>query len=89
MIKGADIRSSGISENDYDSMNFEKCADDKVVTVARSKKNFVKAEVADQIGVGLRSVYNDVLSQPVPDRFFDLLRQLESAPAAEYKKDAS
>ncbi|WP_245411988.1 NepR family anti-sigma factor [Methylocella silvestris] len=44
--------------------------------------------MADEIGVSLRSVYNDVLSQPVPDRFFDLLRQLESAGGAQFKKGA-
>lgn len=47
-----------------------------------------RPEVADQIGVSLRTVYNDVLSQPVPDRFFDLLRQLETS-CAPLKKDAS
>lgn len=55
--------------------------------VSRSRK-CGKADVADQIGVGLRSVYDDVLSQPVPDRFFDLLRQLERVGGPQLKKDA-
>ena len=46
-----------------------------------------RMDMADQIGVGLRTVYNDVLSQPVPDRFFELLRQLEDAGGS-LKKDA-
>lgn len=43
--------------------------------------------LVDQIGLSLRTAYNDVLAQPVPDRFFDLLRQLETA-GPRGKKDA-
>jgi Anti-sigma factor NepR len=89
MIKGANISSNEVSETEYGSINFDKSPDGKLVSVSRLRKTTVKAEVADQIGLGLRSVYNDVLSQPVPDRFFDLLRQLESVPGGELKKDAS
>jgi hypothetical protein len=28
----------------------------------------------------LRSVYNDILAQPVPDRFLDLLKDLDAIP---------
>jgi hypothetical protein len=56
--------------------------------VSRSRKCAGRADVADQIGLGLRSVYDDVLSQPVPDRFFDLLRQLERVGGPQLKKDA-
>ncbi len=51
-----------------------------------------KPDLADQIGARLRSVYDDVLVQPVPDRFLELLRQLESAPAGPFaraKKDGA
>ncbi|WP_041778184.1 NepR family anti-sigma factor [Beijerinckia indica] len=37
-----------------------------------------KPTFADQIGKGLRMVYDDVLAQPVPDRFLDLLQALEN-----------
>ncbi len=36
--------------------------------------------IGEQIGRRLRTVYNDILAQPVPDRFLDLLRELEKDP---------
>ena len=49
----------------------------------RAKKPTAKPEVSDQIGRQLRTVYNDILSQPVPDRFLDLLKDLDGlAPSA-------
>nr|BAN84084.1 anti-sigma factor [Methylosinus sp. B4S] len=42
-----------------------------------------KAETSDlgeQIGEQLRGIYDDVLNQPIPDRFLELLNQLESDP---------
>ena len=47
----------------------------------RVRKTTQKPEVSDQIGRQLRSVYNDVLSQPVPDRFLDLLKDLDTLAA--------
>lgn len=41
-------------------------------------KKGAKPEIIDQIGQHLGKVYNDVLHQPVPDRFLDLLQSLES-----------
>jgi hypothetical protein len=41
-----------------------------------------KPQIVDQIGLRLRGVYNDVLMQPIPDRFIDLLQQLEGSPSA-------
>jgi len=43
----------------------------------RGKKPAEKQDIGEHIGRQLRSVYNDVLAQPVPDRFLDLLRTLE------------
>lgn len=37
-----------------------------------------KPEIIEQIGYRLRGVYNDVLAQPIPDQFLDLLAELES-----------
>lgn len=37
-------------------------------------------DVGEQIGEQLRSLYEDVLNQPVPDRFLELLNRLESDP---------
>ena len=36
------------------------------------------ANVESHIGKQLKAVYDDVLNQPIPDRFLDLLSQLES-----------
>ena len=44
----------------------------------RVKKTTAKPEISDQIGRQLRSVYNDLLAQPVPDRFLDLLKDLDT-----------
>lgn len=48
---------------------------EKPPAVGRGKP---KSEIADQISGHLRSLYDDVLNQPVPGRFLELLRQLES-----------
>lgn len=37
----------------------------------------VQMQVQDHIGRQLRAVYDDLLSQPVPDRFLELLEQLD------------
>jgi len=51
------------------------------------KKTSTKSEIADQIGLHLRSVYDDILAQPVPGRFLELLRQLESSSEVRANKD--
>ena len=38
------------------------------------------ADVQAYIGRQLRAVYDDVAKQPIPDRFIELMKQLESAP---------
>jgi hypothetical protein len=35
-------------------------------------------DIGEQIGRELRGLYADVVSQPVPDRFLDLLDKLEA-----------
>ncbi|HEY8031604.1 MAG TPA: NepR family anti-sigma factor [Methylocella sp.] len=52
-----------------------------------ARKSTSKPGVADQIGLHLRSVYDDVLAQPVPGRFLELLRQLEGASSSRLTKD--
>jgi Anti-sigma factor NepR len=44
-----------------------------------------KADVGAQIGFQLRNLYDDVLNQPVPDRFLDLLSQLETSSSSSLK----
>jgi hypothetical protein len=54
----------------------------------RVKKTTSKPEISDQIGRQLRSVYNDVLAQPIPDRFLELLKDLDAPPRQDEKKAA-
>ncbi|MHB8883646.1 MAG: NepR family anti-sigma factor [Methylovirgula sp.] len=51
---------------------------------ARTRKpNGPTPEIFNQIGQRLRNVYNDVLTQTVPDRFVDLLQALEAGTQTE------
>jgi hypothetical protein len=43
----------------------------------------IAPEAQDRIGHQLRSVYNEVLAEPVPDRFLQLLAALERKEAGE------
>jgi hypothetical protein len=61
-------------------------ADEKMGTPC-PKNAGSKPEIADQIGLQLRSVYDDILAQPVPGRFLDLLRQLEGSSESRSSKD--
>jgi Anti-sigma factor NepR len=45
-----------------------------------------KPEVSDLIGQRLRNFYDEVAQQPVPDRFMDLLNQLEAASSTKKSK---
>jgi hypothetical protein len=60
---------------------------EKKVGGACPKSAGSKPEISDQIGVQLRSVYDDILAQPVPGRFLDLLRQLERSTDSRASKD--
>ena len=41
----------------------------------------LEPELQDHIGIQLRAVYNEVLNEPVPDRFLQLLADLERKQA--------
>lgn len=44
-----------------------------------------EADVYGQIGRQLRSIYDSVVTQPVPDRFIELLNQLDTKTGGEQK----
>ena len=48
----------------------------------------VQSEAQDHIGRQLRAIYDDLLSQPVPDRFLELLQQLDDTGKPKAKTDA-
>lgn len=41
----------------------------------------LQPQLQDQIGRQLRALYDDILSQPVPDRFRELMDRLDRIPA--------
>ncbi len=48
-------------------------------------QSLARPEVSDLIGERLRSFYDDVAKQPVPDRFIELLNQLQASNPTEEK----
>jgi hypothetical protein len=46
-----------------------------------NKMPALPADVQVKIGERLKALYDDVVRQPVPDRFMDLLAQLDATPA--------
>ncbi|CAN5421253.1 NepR family anti-sigma factor [soil metagenome] len=46
------------------------------------KPGGLNTEIQSRIGHQLRAMYDDVVRQGVPDRFADLIRQLDSQEAA-------
>jgi len=51
------------------------------------KTGGLNAEIQSRIGHQLRAMYDDVVRQGVPDRFADLIRQLDSQEAASQVDD--
>ena len=48
----------------------------------KPSKGGLNSEIQSRIGHQLRAMYDDVVRQGVPDRFADLIRQLDSQEAA-------
>jgi len=65
----------------------EKAKDGRATQVGKKKnqmhRTLARPEVSDLIGDRLRSFYEEVAKQPVPDRFVELLKQLEAATPSE------
>ncbi len=47
------------------------------------RKDHSRQKIDDHIGQQLQAVYDDVVSQPIPDRFLELLSQLGKEPSKE------
>jgi hypothetical protein len=60
-----------------------------ILPVSRRRKPSPRPEVVEQIGHRLASIYNEVLSQPIPDRFLDLLSELEAGESPAKKTGTS
>ena len=65
----------------------EETKDGRATQVSKKKNQMhptlARPEVSDLIGERLRNFYEEVAKQPVPDRFVDLLKQLEAAGSPE------
>lgn len=46
-------------------------------------------QIQARIGEQLRSMYDELLQQPVPDRFADLLRKLDAPPQTPAPRDGT
>ena|SRR5271154_5118354 len=57
-----------------------------MIAAGHARTGGQKPEIIDQIGQRLRAVYNNVLQQPIPDRFHDLLRELETRTPVEVNR---
>ena len=53
---------------------------------AAMQQSLTRPEVTDFIGEQLRRFYDGVAKQPVPDRFVELLKKLETSGLPEEKK---
>lgn len=56
------------------SMDDDALAGDPPATPQHSKR---KPSIQDHIGQELRAMYDEVLQQPIPDRFLELLEALD------------
>ncbi|MCB1491545.1 MAG: hypothetical protein KDJ77_07075 [Rhodobiaceae bacterium] len=48
----------------------------------KAQNDFIKEDPTGQISRKLREYYDSVKAEPIPDRFLDLLEQLDAAEAA-------
>jgi hypothetical protein len=56
-------------------------AEVKALASSKTKKSPSKPDASVQIGRQLQSIYNDVLSQPIPQRLLDILQTLDASAA--------
>jgi hypothetical protein len=69
----------GLVKRDDTSEKTEKCEKSEKSESSGSKRRGprVDSTVQGQIGAHLREMYSHVLNEPVPERFLELLKQLE------------
>lgn len=67
----ANGRQARVGEDDLDASGVALCAS------GRNDKKMRNVDFGDAIGKELQNLYDDLVAQPVPDRFLNLLNQLE------------
>lgn len=67
----------------------ERPDDDRSGLDERSDKPNLESTLQDFIGNKLRAVYDEVVSEPVPDRFAELLKAMDDVPASDDDVDRS
>ena len=60
----------------------------KMLSSSNSGRGGLTREVQAKIGQQLRSIYNDVVDQGVPDRFVELLNKIDAGNKDKSDKDA-
>jgi len=65
------VNSGGLSSGGLSSGGLGLC------TVERTTKKMRNVDFGDAIGKELQNLYDDLVAQPIPDRFLNLLNQLE------------
>jgi Anti-sigma factor NepR len=98
--KSGDVEGAGLSTNLV--VTPEKISQDQVVLLDQHRRTMKKkgkgwsnvakpsSQIGEQIGKELRVLYEEVVTQPIPDRFLELLNQLETATiSAKGEKKAS
>ena len=76
MTDDSKTRLSTLTDQEAASQTSQGDAEPNSVAVDGGKRN-PGVDVQAYIGRQLRAVYDDVAKQPVPERFLDLMRQLE------------
>jgi hypothetical protein len=59
----------------------------QVRTASMKTSPILNREIQTKIGQQLRAIYDDVVDQGVPDRFIDLLRDIEGEPGEAERGD--
>ncbi|WP_442755349.1 NepR family anti-sigma factor [Methylocystis sp. JAN1] len=67
---------SGLTEKDLNA-NGRDATSVGLCVSERNDKNMRNVDFGDAIGKELQNLYDDLVAQPVPDRFLNLLNQLE------------
>lgn len=70
-VNSGGLSSGGLSSGGLSSGGLGLC------TVERTTKKMRNVDFGDAIGKELQNLYDDLVAQPIPDRFLNLLNQLE------------
>jgi hypothetical protein len=77
---GVHAGQTSIKQNDSKTSNAPHTGRGRqMASASRAGKALPKSDISVMIGESLQNVYDDILQQPVPDRFLELLQRLETS----------